>query len=176
MSHPPSSLLEQEAPGLFGSLKRSCSSAEELQILCDSYELSAKHGGKIEHGFTRKEGVSYNPRPARIGAILVKHFPLNTLSVVQRGMLACAPKLPERYRTPLVPIFSPSEKSTEEDLSIAAALSLDDLRHRHLRVDQEEVMYDLKCRAEKIQSFLKNHDHLNDLYTVLSAAIERYKR
>ncbi len=176
MPQPPSSLLEQEAPGLFGSLKRSCSCPEELALLCDSYELSVKHRGKEEVGFTRKEGVSYNPRPARIGAILIKHYPTNSLSAIQRGILACASELPQRYQRSVISILNPSPACSEEELAIAATLCLDDLRHLHLRSDKDEVIEKLKSRAKTMINFMNEHEALKDLYTILSAAVQRYER
>jgi hypothetical protein len=78
--------LEKDSPNLSGKLKR------KFQVIPEeckkAYFLASKLGGNIELDFIREEGVSFNPRAARIGVILTEGLPNITIEQITLGILS----------------------------------------------------------------------------------------
>ncbi len=64
------SLLKKESPNLYGKILRMYGSVPEPCKI--AYDFAREHGGNSEIWFTREEGVSFNPRAARVGVILIE--------------------------------------------------------------------------------------------------------
>lgn len=125
---------------------------EIAAAVVSTFELTVAWGGKTEHGFSREEGVSFNPRPARIGLIMLNDVGERNDSVVRAAILAavieqCSDdaidafyKLPsgekvvELARMGILPIDQIESIEGPDRLaagSIACAIFLDLMRHFH---------------------------------------------
>ncbi len=79
-------LLQELSPNLNGVLQRSFDEAERESIeVC--FEFSVEESGTGELDFVREEGVSFNPRQARIPLILIKETSGRSADEVAAGIL-----------------------------------------------------------------------------------------
>ena len=122
------------------------------QLLDPIFDLAINLGGLDEQDFTRTEGSSYNPRPARLGLILVDNAKATNPLAIAVGMMACvgsdvgrfserlsdlAPNIRDQLLSLLneasIPIASWAEESLGlEARTISLAVLLDRARHAHL--------------------------------------------
>lgn len=126
-----------------------------------SFEAAVSRNGKVEIGFSREEGQSFNPRTARILLIL-----LQDAGVRDENLLVLAANragLGEEYRTYL---------NVEEPIIVSAAFLLDRLRHLHLESNP--------CPTEVYEACLKAKELLfgdfSKLCLLLEKGVERMKR
>jgi len=64
-------------------------------ILLQAYNFALENGGWTELDFTREDGVSYNPRPARIALILINDASTTDADILAAAMISevfCAPE------------------------------------------------------------------------------------
>ena len=116
-------------------------------ILETAFGLAVMHGGLKELDFIRVEGSSYNPRPARIGLILLGDTGITDSTTLAAGFLA-ASEYPQRFSEPTneipanihqlcqLSVAAPQVLLGEHNdntaaISIALSLHLDRARHRH---------------------------------------------
>ncbi len=127
---------------------------EAMPGLRAAYRLACEGNAKSESGFTRKEGVSYNPRVARCPLILCNYTQENSWLTLAACMLACAEALPSPDHTYGQELKPPTdlaheaqallkadllpEEFREQALAIALALTLDDIRHLHQREENND--------------------------------------
>jgi hypothetical protein len=166
-------LLENDSPNLSGKLKRKF---QGIPDDCNkAYYLASELGGNIELDFVREEGVSFNPRSARVGVILTEGVPHPSIEQLTLGILSTllhkagsfeisqiSSQLSEDYKEKFLslracfeyiennsiekePLYN--EESLTEFAQILLALFIDDMRHVHLAP--------LESREEKIGWYLK---------------------
>lgn len=123
--------------------------AEELLTLGAALEVAMENGGGSELDFERVEGVSYNPRPARVALILIKDAGIQNMPVIAAALLASldakafhAANLERSFDEKIVTLASRSyenildlsrenTESSKNAVLIAAAHWLDRVRHLH---------------------------------------------
>ena len=81
-------VLHEDSPGLH-NIFRKLFGKEELLLLENAYALTSAHGGLHEGSVPREEGVSYNPRPARIAQILHRETACVEADLYVVAMLSC---------------------------------------------------------------------------------------
>lgn len=124
------------SPHLAGELDRRGLSCPTLDA---AFDFAIQHGGLDEVDFVREEGVSYNPRPARIALILLKDVQTDSFLTLAGGMLAAVPAalhLAPRSCTDAAALahrsaLPPTELAGEPAAAIACAVFLDRARHLH---------------------------------------------
>ena len=126
--------LKIDSPGILRTL-RNFLTPPEIEEFAEAYLTSINSGGGNEEGLTRKEGASYNPRPARVCEILIKECKENRLEVLLAALYSCAPGCNVT-----------EDINKESSLCIALAITLDTLRHLH--------MSDLSNKDKKIETDL----------------------
>ncbi len=131
------------------------SSARDIQWIDSAFAFSMDNGGWLELDFDREPGVSFNPRPARVGLILLNDAKITDGAVLTAGVLATAhadlenmrgalPELPASIRE--LAILAHSEPELLEEMkdkaagTVAVTLHLDRARHRHLVRDPEKLL------------------------------------
>lgn len=126
-----------------------------------SYEEAVARSGKVEIGFTREQGQSFNPRAARILLIL-----LQDAQIRDENLLILAANQAGRgleYRAYL---------EVEKPVIVSAAFLLDRLRHLHLEpVANPEEIYQACSRASQLLL-----GDFSKMSLLLEKGIERMRR
>ncbi len=78
--------LELSSPKLKGTLERLYPKNTAL-MLADAYMKAMSSGGAIEIDFTREEGVSFNPLPARVALIQLNEAKLDDPETLKTNIL-----------------------------------------------------------------------------------------
>ena len=99
-----------------------CFSAEHFPALDLAFRFAMDRGGALEPDYTRPEGQSYNPRPARIGVILINDSGEKAVEVLLAGLIASAETgeekidaiLSEHFSSSVISIAKMAKLSTEE--------------------------------------------------------------
>jgi hypothetical protein len=81
--------LHEIAPKVFIRLERFLDQ-DMLATIMDDYRICAEHGGNLEPGMVREEGVSFNPRLARILLLLVADGRVHDSSVLRAALYAAS--------------------------------------------------------------------------------------
>lgn len=139
--------ITDKSPHLYGVLGRTLD-AQGVQLVSRAFEVSILHAGESELDIERREGVSFNPHPGRVGLILLNDFAERSPEVIACGVLATA-KLPlnlsvselfgERVSRLLALTLAPTEELLENiaqpdyqaAAKVALALYIDRTRHLH---------------------------------------------
>lgn len=124
---------------------------EELSGLKTILDFVAQNGGVKELDFERKEGVSFNPRFARVALILMQDAKCLDLNVLGAAVIACAESSDVDLDPEIVCVanetrdkfLAPLEFVNSDSILIGAALALDYARHLHLSR--------INCEDEKIK-------------------------
>ncbi len=132
--------MKSEVPGLTCKLGRVFGS-EAIDWLEVHFDRVVQLGGNYEEGLMREEGVSFNPRVARIASLVLEHSDNPIIEVIAAAMWSLVPEqvaelqgnAPEVYDL-VVGVFEQSEGSAVNPTSatIRAVLLLDRLRHLHM--------------------------------------------
>ncbi|MFN8391450.1 MAG: hypothetical protein U0136_14275 [Bdellovibrionota bacterium] len=112
-----------------------------------AFQFSVDNGGLLELDFTREPGVSYNPRPARVGLILLNDVRSRSLDQIIAGFFATSasdasalftePSFADPIRMASLALAAPESLLQADTLveraarDLALALHLDRARHRH---------------------------------------------
>lgn len=126
----------KECPGLSGSITRLYGQEATTQIAQD-YCVAADLGGNVELGLTREEGVSFNPRIARIVSLVIQDCDSVNPAMVRVAVYSSvsgdlmAP-VPSDIASDVMAlkVVSPQSPSWLKGLSLA--LTLDRVRHLHM--------------------------------------------
>ena len=138
--------------GVIGSSISDLPNNHAKPVVDAAFDFSIQHGGRTELDFFREPGVSYNPRPARVGLILLKVAGIKDSAILAAAMLATVPEMLAEARElfseevygpaisaqlPPVELFGIhlDERQRAEigyAGSISVALWLDRARHLHL--------------------------------------------
>jgi hypothetical protein len=124
---------------------------EQLSDFKVILDFVAKNGGVKELHFERKEGVSFNPRFARVALILMQDAKCLDLNVLGAAVLACAESSNSDFDPVIESVadetrdkfLTPLEFVNSDSILIGAALALDYARHLHLSR--------INCEDEKIK-------------------------
>lgn len=174
--------LEQLSPSLYRALERCCEK-KGLDLLVEAFEYAVAHGGCTEHGVRRSEGVSFNPRPARICQIVLTDCAERRPEFLAAALLvACNERsasqaLEDANALALqARIFLESEHSESDCEHLALALLLDEFRHLHMTsLSSGQIRERLDWVKEKIFPRVKQPNS-ERLKVMLQATIDRLER
>lgn len=124
----------KECPGLAGSLGRLYGKDVVAQFAHDYCE-AADHGGNAELGVAREEGVSFNPRVARVVSLVIQDYDNITphvLRVVAYSTVPLDGDVPVELRSDVSAVRDVTPESPKWIKCIALALMLDRVRHLHM--------------------------------------------
>lgn len=170
--------LIHDAPGLTTDLRALF--PHDFGRLEEIYEYSAAHGATAEGPVVRTEGVSFNPRPARVVSIVLKGTRAIDLLTTGAGFLICCKRtsleddsLWEQEKTlAFEALTSPSNSERASLLSLAHAL--DCARHLHMTSYSKAERVDVaKGLAERTKDVLQTPSTLV-LLNLLANALKRY--
>lgn len=176
MSSPPS--LVKDSPGVSGDLQRLFPA--DFKRLDEIYRYAAERGSLAEGAVKRSEGVSFNPRPARVASILVKNSrTVDPLTVGAAFLLCCGKTALEKHAEwneekmlALEALSSPGNSERASLLSLAHAL--DTVRHLHMttysREERIRVAQEIACTIEGVV----HTDLTTQLSNLLATALKRY--
>ncbi len=139
--------ITHKSPHLFGVLGRTVDS-HGVQLVSQAFEVSILHGGESELDIERREGVSFNPHPGRVGLILINDFQERSPEVIACGVLRTAKRplevsvqklfgekvshLLALSKLPAQELLANIEQSDYRSAAkVALALFLDRTRHLH---------------------------------------------
>ena len=153
--------LEEDSPSLAGFLGRYLPK-EEADSLTDLYSLVADLGGLNDSPVTREEGVSFNPRPARLCHILNKELKVHSSELLGAAIilpllhnnLSLEPLLGRWSReASLAELAYRGDRSSQEEEALYLAYWVDLLRHLHMsKVSREEREETLETRKKIIDA------------------------
>jgi hypothetical protein len=153
------------------------------------YASAEAHGGNRELRLSREEGVSFNPRLARIVSILIHDLGVRDLSTI-RAALYCAvfdsgfgvPVTLEAH-PPVPPELQPLVGATTGETlahggsgAIRAVIALDSIRHLHQGQWSDQEREDILAQAEQIVHALAGSQQESALTAKLSHAITLQRR
>jgi hypothetical protein len=124
----------KECPGLAGSLGRLYGKDVVAQFALDYCE-AADLGGNVEFGVAREEGVSFNPRIARVVSLVIQdcaNITPHVLRVVAYSTVPLDREIPGDLRFDVSAVRDVASESPEWIKCIALALMLDRARHLHM--------------------------------------------
>jgi len=156
--------LHSDSPKVFFALARFLS-PDELALLEDDYLRVRQRGGNVEPCAQREEGVSYNPRLARVVSILVHDLTVRDLGILRAALYAslifktCDPRVladtksgwseivNQRDSLGVIELLKQLEHgigSNPVSVMIAGVLVLDNVRHlhqsRHTAAERREML------------------------------------
>ena len=176
--------IRAKSPHLAGSLEKILTPAQ-CSELDEVWNYVVQAGGMAEIGFEREPGVSYNPRPARVGLILLSNFEVTEVHVIAAGFLSCvddsvaysgalakdATKLAERSKHSIRELAAAPEN--DEVLLVALARHLDDVRHFHLRDGYREAGF--ASERERFLQLTEEHARAVPMrYEAVKQTYEKY--
>ena len=138
--------LAKSSPALFGLLRRSFP-ATAIALAEECFALSLQLGGLEDSAVFRAEGVSFNPKPARLALILLNETSFRELELVCSAMLMSVPltniqhcntiKISTQHLTATwtlldAPSLCSQIETNTSSLALALVWALDHLRHIHM--------------------------------------------
>jgi hypothetical protein len=160
MEHPnKTSELRKSAPKIFTELARFLDQTQ-LDQLAEQYFECDRLGGNLELGMVREEGVSFNPRLARILKLLVADGGVREYLVLRAALFAACLSEPvdlehlpgaailqlsDELKSLVLAVWSPDLSEPKAAL-IRGVIELDTLRHLHQTVFSQEE------RVKRIQA------------------------
>lgn len=128
--------FSKECPGLAGSIARLYGDEVASAVAAD-YCIAADLGGNVELGVVREEGVSFNPRLARIASLVIQEcgdvVPLMVRVALYSGVpLERSGEISADITREVTEVREASPKSPPWIQGVALALTLDMLRHLHM--------------------------------------------
>jgi hypothetical protein len=183
--------LAADSPKVFQALARFLG-PEELALVELDYTQAQALGGNSERGLMREEGVSFNPRLARIMSIIIRDLAVRDPLVI-RASLYCAVldsgfgvEQPQMARSAeldvpaelqsLVGDAAFSSPRAEASLTIRAVIALDTVRHLHQGSSSTEEREATLLYAQSLVRRLAERDPSTQLAIKLNHAIELQRR
>jgi len=179
----------EDSPAMASALSK-VTSAEEFRHLADLYCLAASFGACDEGKIRRKEDVSFNPRPARIVQLLMKEAGINQIVFIAGAILSCATTeisdlsiLSEQElltfsntKSLLCLKDTPAKiKFDTEESQIFLAHILDEVRHLHMTIMEEDEMNLIVTRAESVLAHMDKQGIETRLKILLQNAHSKFK-
>lgn len=152
MEHPnKTSELQQRAPKIFKALARFLDQTQLDQLAAEYFECD-RLGGNVELGMVREEGVSFNPRLARLLSLLVTDGGVREFSLLRAALYAAClsesvelEQLPKELKSLISAVWRP-DLSLSEAVLIRGVIELDTIRHLH------QTAFSQPERIERIQA------------------------
>lgn len=133
--------LSQSAPKVFLALSRFLDEASLAQLAREYFECE-KQGGNSEPGLEREEGVSFNPRMARILSLLIVDGEVREFELLRTALYAAsidprvralggqATHVPQDLARAVLAVWSQPPQG-EEAVLLRGVIELDVVRHLH---------------------------------------------
>jgi hypothetical protein len=141
----------KECPGLAGSLAR-LYGKEVAAEFAGYYCEVADRAGNDELGVVREEGVSFNPRIARVISLVVQDCSEVTPRVLRAAAYSTLPphvEIPTDAYSDVVAVREATPSSPEWVSCVALALMLDRIRHLHMADiaigEKERILSNVEC-------------------------------
>lgn len=153
-----SKLGENEAK-VFKRLER-CIDHAELGRIIDDYLFCCQRGGNLEPGMVREDGVSFNPRLARILWLLVVDGGMRDSAVLRTALYAAtldAVPQAQSISVELLAAIQAARSSTPETASAAlirGVIELDTVRHIHQTDFSSDDRSRMLARAQSVLSHI----------------------
>ena len=128
------SLIKQHSQSLDALLAKNFKQ-NDYKSLQDTFDFVIKNGGLEEIDFTREEGQSFNPRPARIAQIMIKDCSILSVEAIEASLLASIENSRSEISSQAIKIINSihiEEKINQFSKALSLALILDRARHLHL--------------------------------------------
>ncbi len=187
------SRIAEESPKLWNTLLQNYSDKRDLVLLDRAFQLAQELAASIEPGFTRQEGVSFNPRPARIAQIFLENITGRPAAeeLILCFFLPCEfegnnlhPEVNEKHSQSfersrqLQKAQEEAQLEQLEDLEILAlaSYSLDLLRHLHLSDYPLPRKESIVNSARLLTRELHTRHISSSLQSLLEATISRTER
>jgi len=176
MSSPPS--LVKDSPGVSGDLQKLFPA--DFERLDDIYRYAADRGSVAEGAVKRSEGVSFNPRPARVASILVKTSrTIDSLTIGAAFLICCERTVLEDSKgwqeekiLALEALSSPGNSEKASLLSLAHAL--DTVRHLHMTTYSREERMRVAQEISRTTEGVVQTGLTSQLSNLLATALKRY--
>jgi hypothetical protein len=110
---PASTSLLEQSPKVFIALKRFLE-PDQLTSLAANYQECVSLGGNVEAGMTREEGVSFNPRLARILSIMIQDGGVKDFELLRSALYAAC-----------------DNSAVSGSTLVRGVIALDSIRHLH---------------------------------------------
>ena len=150
--------------------------AEAAAEIDKIFSIAIENGGLEEEDFRREPGVSFNPRPARVGLILINDLKVHDPLIVRAGVLApVVDRCPDEAKAKIESSMSGGKQAIETALAarlpldrieklegsareaaakIAAALFLDRMRHFH-QSDEWKTTEDRTVWLKRVEPYIR---------------------
>jgi len=130
------SRFTKECHGLAGSLTRLFGEPVISQISSD-YCVAADLGGNLEFALAREEGVSFNPRIARVVSLVIQECESVDLALLRAAVYSCVANermndIPHEVLSCVEEIRAATSESPSWAQGVSLALMLDRVRHLHM--------------------------------------------
>ena len=147
-------MLRENAPKVFTALARFLCEQQRAQMEVD-YCACVELGGNAEPGMVREEGVSFNPRLARVLSLLITDGGVRDLNTLRTALYAASPKAlqdgahraPPALREVIAAVWSDKYTAVEPTL-IRGVIELDAIRHLHQTTYPAEEREAMLARVE----------------------------
>lgn len=130
--------LAEDAPGLFKDLSR-LFDVGQCGYLSDCYRAAAKVGALEEAPVVREDGVSYNPKPARVCSILLKECPRYPVRIYGCSFFAVLPQVrlvtvSSQFQSEVAALSTMGDITEAEPAiqNVYLSVFLDQIRHLHM--------------------------------------------
>lgn len=130
-------MLRENAPKVFTALARFLPDPHLDQLAAEYFEC-VELGGNVEPGMVREEGVSFNPRMARVLSLLLTDGGVRDLDTLRASLYAASPRAvqdsadltPPELRDVVVAVWA-DPCTTSTAALIRGVIELDAVRHLH---------------------------------------------
>lgn len=175
--------LRTLAPGFHKDLGR-VFDPQQQEKLQKYFDLAVSNGALYELA-SRKQHDSFNPKPARLGYILLKYFNKLDCNILCCAFLFCCQNrdsfglASENEISNLLNILSSTKNFYADDLPVAVkaillANSIDDVRHIHMSALQPEAK-DIIIKSARSIMTICTEPELTRLHAILDKATSRQK-
>lgn len=128
--------FSKECPGLAGSLSRLFGHDVVARLAVD-YCVAADLGGNVEVGLTREEGVSFNPRIARVVSLVIQECEPVDLLLLRVAVYSSVPKeraaaIPADVASAIGMMGLGAFDASPPIQGVSLACMLDQVRHLHM--------------------------------------------
>lgn len=147
-------ILRENAPKVFTALARFLSDQQLAQVGVD-YDECVELGGNAEPGMVREEGVSFNPRLARVLSLLITDGGVRNIDTLRAALYAASPgalqhgwhRVPSGLRDVIVAVWS-GRYTALDPAVIRGVIELDAIRHLHQTTYPVEEREAILARVE----------------------------
>lgn len=146
--------LEADSPKIFHALGRFLA-PEALEEVATYYQQAARLGGNIEPKQKREQGVSFNPRIARVLSILIHDCSVTDLLTIKSAIRASVMEQGVELREVSASLEALEPLSEQRMALVRGALALDTVRHLHQCRYSSDETSQILARAERLLETLE---------------------